>query len=60
MAERKKLVAGNWKMNGGRASLDEVRTMLAEAPKLAPVELAICPPAILAHAVGEILAGGSL
>jgi len=60
MADRKKLVAGNWKMNGGKGSLDEVRAMLAEAPKLAPVELAICPPAILAHAVGEVLAGGPI
>jgi triosephosphate isomerase len=60
MADRKKLVAGNWKMNGTAASLHEVRAMLVEAPKLAHVELAICPPAILAHAVGAILAGGPI
>lgn len=60
MTERKKLVAGNWKMNGGRASLNEVRAMLAEAPKLAAVDLAVCPPALLAGPVGELLSGSSI
>lgn len=60
MADRKKLVAGNWKMNGSDASLSEVRAMLAEAPTLGPVELAIFPPAILARAVGAIVAGGPI
>jgi triosephosphate isomerase len=43
---RRKLAAGNWKMNGTRASLDEVASLLAAHP--APgCEVLICPPATL-------------
>jgi triosephosphate isomerase len=41
---RRKLVAGNWKMNGSRAALAELGPM-AEAARAAPgVDVAICPP----------------
>ncbi|MCX7299226.1 MAG: triose-phosphate isomerase [Rhodobacterales bacterium] len=43
---RRKLVAGNWKMNGTRADLAEVQALTTAFP--APtVDLLICPPATL-------------
>lgn len=58
MTTRKKLVAGNWKMNGNKASLKEVEAMVRGLPTLPPgVELAICPPATLAGMVAHLLAG---
>ncbi|MGL4310044.1 MAG: triose-phosphate isomerase [Paracoccaceae bacterium] len=43
---RKKLAAGNWKMNGTPESLGEVQALLAAHP--APVcEMLLCPPATL-------------
>jgi triosephosphate isomerase len=61
MASRKKLVAGNWKMNGFKASLTEVEAMLAAAPQLGPgVDLAICPPATLAGAMSDTLRGRAI
>lgn len=59
MTERRKLVAGNWKMNGLRASLAEVRDMVAGAGQVR-VDLAICPPATLASSVGQALAGSPI
>jgi triosephosphate isomerase len=47
----KPLVAGNWKMNGQRASLDQIKTM-AEGVKASlseKVETLICPPATLLY-----------
>lgn len=47
---RRKLAAGNWKMNGTGAALVELET-LAETHVKAGVEVLICPPAtLLAHA----------
>jgi len=43
---RRKLAAGNWKMNGGRAEMADVTALIAAFP--APVvDLLICPPATL-------------
>jgi triosephosphate isomerase (TIM) len=42
----RKLVAGNWKMNGSLASLDELDA-IAQAAKGAAVDVAVCPPATL-------------
>ena len=42
----KKLAAGNWKMNGTRASLAEVAALLAAHPAPA-CEMLLCPPATL-------------
>lgn len=55
-----KLVAGNWKMNGLAASLPEVRAMVDGAAALPGVELAVCPPATLAGAVGAALKGSNV
>jgi len=43
---RRKLAAGNWKMNGTRASLDEVSALIAAHPDPA-CEVLLCPPATL-------------
>jgi len=57
MSVRKKLVAGNWKMNGLASSLPEVSAIVAGSSALPGVELAICPPATLASAVCAALKG---
>ncbi len=43
---RRKLAAGNWKMNGTRASLEELRALKA-AHAGATCDILICPPATL-------------
>ena len=43
----KKLVAGNWKMNGLSSDLTEVRAIAAESHSYANVDVALCLPAIL-------------
>jgi triosephosphate isomerase (TIM) len=40
----KKLIAGNWKMNGNLAALAELRPIAAAATANAAVDVAICPP----------------
>jgi triosephosphate isomerase (TIM) len=48
------LIAGNWKMNGLRASLGEFEAMLAGAPDVAgKADLLVCPPATLIAAFAE-------
>jgi triosephosphate isomerase (TIM) len=44
---RRPLVAGNWKMNGLTASIDELRRIIAGAPDVAKTDLMVCPPATL-------------
>ncbi len=46
MTGRRALIAGNWKMNGGKASLAEVRAIVAGAAGAA-CEVVVCPPATL-------------
>ena len=43
---RRKLAAGNWKMNGTAAALAEIETLAKSLPAKAP-EVLICPPAPL-------------
>jgi triosephosphate isomerase len=50
------LIAGNWKMNGSIASLDEARAIAAGARDSA-ARVAICPPAILIHQMSQALEG---
>ncbi|GAA4229387.1 triosephosphate isomerase [Sagittula marina] len=58
---RTKLAAGNWKMNGTRAALEELSAMATAADK-GTAEVLICPPAtLIASAVeqaGPIALGG--
>lgn len=54
-----KLAAGNWKMNGTAAALDEVRALLAAHP--APgCEMLLCPPATLVAQMAALASGTSL
>ena len=41
---RRKLIAGNWKMNGSRAQLGELTAIAAAAREAEGVDVAICPP----------------
>jgi triosephosphate isomerase len=48
------LIAGNWKMNGLKASAGEFEAMLAGAPEVAAkADLLVCPPATLIAAFAE-------
>jgi triosephosphate isomerase len=48
------LIAGNWKMNGLKASMAEFEAMLAGAPAVeGKADLLICPPATLVAAFAE-------
>jgi triosephosphate isomerase len=63
MAERRKLIAGNWKMNGLRADGLALARDLAERLRQAgPVgfDLLVCPPATLIAAVAEAVAGSGV
>jgi triosephosphate isomerase len=55
----KKLAAGNWKMNGTRASLAEVATLLAAHPAPA-CEMLLCPPTTLIAQMAELARGSAL
>lgn len=62
MTKRRPLVAGNWKMNGLKASLPEL-TSIAEGGDAAlssRVDMLICPPATLIGAFSQAVAGSSL
>ncbi len=45
---RRKLAAGNWKMNGSASALAELHTLLPLLPDLPP-DIVICPPAPLLY-----------
>jgi len=53
------LIAGNWKMNGTLASLDEARAVAAGIGAT-PARVAICPPTPLIRAMREALAGSAV
>jgi triosephosphate isomerase len=55
----KKLAAGNWKMNGTVAALDEVRALIAAHPAPA-CEMLLCPPATLLAQMAAAARGSSL
>ena len=44
MHVRRKLVVGNWKMNGSLAQLSELNAIAAAAREAAGVDVAVCPP----------------
>jgi len=52
------LIAGNWKMNGLAASLDEARAVSASIDEHpAGARVAICPPSTLVHRMVDLLGG---
>jgi triosephosphate isomerase (TIM) len=54
----RKLIAGNWKMNGSVAALAEIDAIAADVPD--SVDIAICPPfTLIAHACGRGVAIGA-
>ena len=61
MSARRKLAAGNWKMNGTQAALAEISTLNAEFPNPG-CDIIICPPAPLIAAMaamnGSVKVGG--
>src|SRR5262245_64157292 len=57
---RRKLIAGNWKMNGRRADgLALAEGILAGAAGL-EAELLLCPPATLIAEVGQVIRGSAV
>lgn len=54
-----KLAAGNWKMNGLRENLDQVRALIAMHPSAGCLVL-ICPPATLLAPMAAIAEGSQL
>jgi triosephosphate isomerase (TIM) len=54
---RRPLVAGNWKMNGFRASLGELTAIIAGAQKLTNADIMICPPSTLIAQFAAAAAG---
>ena len=55
------LIAGNWKMNGLTAALDEARAIAGAVDQRAPAaRVALCPPATLIHRMAEALAGSGV
>ncbi|MGH7052667.1 MAG: triose-phosphate isomerase [Stellaceae bacterium] len=62
MAEHRKIIVGNWKMNGLRADgLALARALVHRVAARAPVcDLVLCPPAILLPEVAGVLAGSGI
>ena len=56
----RRLVAGNWKMNGLRAEALALAGALREAAGGAACELLVCPPATVLGPVAEALAGSGI
>lgn len=57
----KALVAGNWKMNGTRASLKEIRTLASKLKdKKVKCNVMICPPATLLCEAKEVAKGSKV
>jgi triosephosphate isomerase len=55
---RRKLIAGNWKMNTNRASaVALVRGIVERAGNYGHLDLLVCPPAVYLLAVNEVVAG---
>ena len=60
MKPHRPLVAGNWKMNGLRSSVEELQKIIAGAKALSKVELMVCPPATLVAQFAVAAAGSGV
>ncbi|SDW46967.1 triosephosphate isomerase [Ruegeria halocynthiae] len=56
---RRKLAAGNWKMNGTGVALSELKALRAAHPS-SPAEILICPPATLLHRAAAAVEGSEI
>ncbi len=56
---RRKLAAGNWKMNGTGPALSELEALRASHPS-SPVDILICPPATLLHRAAGSVEGSDI
>jgi triosephosphate isomerase len=58
---RQALVAGNWKMHGTRESVRALtESLLAGIDSVGGGEVAVCPPNVFLHLVGDLIAGSPL
>ena len=58
---RQYLVAGNWKMNGGRqANAALLEKTIAGLARCRDVEVLVCPPAVYLESVGQAVRGSSI
>ncbi|MCF6271811.1 MAG: triose-phosphate isomerase [Rhodobacteraceae bacterium] len=57
---RKKLAAGNWKMNGVKASLGEIEALVSAFTAPPNCDVLICPPATLVSAMVAVSRGISI
>lgn len=61
MMSRRKLVAGNWKMNGSVSTASSLATAVLDATKgHAQVDIVVCPPFTYLSQVGGLLASGPI
>jgi len=60
MKPHRPLVAGNWKMNGLRSSVEQLQKIIAGAKALSKVELMVFPPATLIAQFAEAAAGSGV
>ncbi len=63
MSQIRPLIAGNWKMNGQRASLHEIEALrkgVAEAGAALAVDIMVCPPATLIAAAAAAVEGSPI
>ncbi len=56
---RRKIAAGNWKMNGTSASLRELQTLAGSYPS-SNVDILICPPTTLLNRAADTVSGTSI
>jgi len=61
MTPRKKLIAGNWKMNKTSADASAlVAEIVAAAGKINDVDIVICPPFVALESAGKALDGSTV
>src|SRR5262245_58384323 len=60
MANRRPLVAGNWKMNGLKNSAAEIEKLIKASAGLGRLDLMVCPPATLVAAFAARANGSKL
>ncbi|WP_028079163.1 triose-phosphate isomerase [Solimonas soli] len=58
---RRKMVAGNWKMNGARdANASLVHDVVFDSKRFPGIDIVVCPPAVYIESVGAALNGSSV